>query len=98
MKKKNIIAVAGACGILFSGSVFAYGGMSSTASAMGSGRLTTGYSFSLDIKVPYDTTMKPVVVLPTAVAIPRIEFDATQIPVHELPPLPLTLDDAENNS
>lgn len=99
MKKTNLIAVVAVCQIVFSNSALAYGGMYSTASAMGGGPLTTGYSFSLSIKLPIEASIRPDVVLPaSSVVIPNVDFDATQIPVHELPPLPLTLDTPDQES
>jgi len=99
MNRKNVLAVCSACGIAFSGSVLAYGGISGTASAMSSGRLTSGNSFSISIKVPYDMTLKSELGLPASSGKALyMDFDATQIPVHELPPLPLTLDAPKKSS
>ena len=98
MKKKNILAVAGICCVALSGTALAYGGMNNTASAMSSSRMSSGSSFSLSIKVPYNMTLQSESGLPVPSGSARhISFDATQVPVHELPPLPLTLDAPEKN-
>ena len=99
MKKQSIIVVAGVYCVALSGAALAYGGMSNTASAMSSGRMSSGTSFSINIKVPYNMTLQPESGLPISSGSARyMGFDATQVPVHELPPLPLTLDASENDS
>lgn len=99
MTKKSIAAIAGVFCIVFSGSLLAYGGMTGTASAMSGGRLTSNYSYSLSVSVPYDMTLQSGSGLPVSSGHKfYTDFDATQVPVHKLPPLPLTLDVPEENS
>ncbi|WP_455201674.1 hypothetical protein [Kaarinaea lacus] len=96
MKKNYIIAATVSCCVVFAGSVLAYGGISNTASAMSSNRFTSSNAFSISINVPYDMSIKSGVGLSASSGkVFYTDFDATQMPVHELPPLPLTLDEAE---
>lgn len=96
MKKTMLTVIACSCCVTFISSVMAYGAMGGMTSAMSGARLISGYSVPVDFQLPIGATTRPVVALPSSsVVIPHVEFDATNIPVHELPPLPLTLDDAE---
>ena len=99
MKKNHIIVAAVGCCVVYTGSALAYGGISNTASAMSSKRYTSSNALSLSINVPYDMSIKPGAGLSASSAkVFYTDFDATQIPVHELPLLPLTLDEAEKTS
>lgn len=96
MKKYTIVMLAVVASSVSSASLFAFSSMSGLSTSVVGGAWPTQYSFSLNISIPYDTTLRPVLSLPTTpVLVPTADFDATQIPVHELPPLPLTLDEQE---
>ncbi|WP_455207042.1 hypothetical protein [Kaarinaea lacus] len=96
MKKSRIIMVAIAAGLLNSGKLLAFGSVSGLSTPIGGNAGPSPYSFTLNIRIPFDTSLRPNIIVPTTPVIaPSLEFDATQVPVHELPPLPLTLDTQE---
>ncbi|WP_455223229.1 hypothetical protein [Kaarinaea lacus] len=95
MKKSIIIMTTFVACFISSTSVFAFDSMSGLSTPMGSS-LSSLSSFSLNINIPHDASLRPTFSLPTTpVMSPTTDFDATQIPVHELPPLPLTLQEMD---
>lgn len=99
MKNQIVILTTLVLNLYVGADVLAFGSMSGTTTSMSGGVWPSAYSFSLNISIPKDTTLRPTINVPiTPVLAPSTGFDATQVPVHELPPLPLTLDasDGEN--
>ncbi|MEJ2181453.1 MAG: hypothetical protein P8Y28_13715 [Gammaproteobacteria bacterium] len=97
MKNNNMLLAVGVCSILTSGSVMAFGNINSGIAVTGGSRLTPSQSYSIKITVPTELAARSKVVLTTAPSskMHYMDFDAKNIPVHELPPLPLTLDAPE---
>ena len=96
MKKTTINYIVAVCCITFCSVVSAYGGMRGTAASMSSGRLMSDYSFMISINIPHELSFKMNSKLyGSSSDVIYQNFDATKIPVHELPPLPLSLDTPE---
>ncbi len=99
MKNQIVFVTTLVSSLFVAADVMAFGNMSGTATSLSGGAWSSAYSFSLNISIPNDTTLRPSINVPTTpVMAPSTAFDATQVPAHELPPLPLTLDasDGEN--
>ena len=96
MKKTTIKFIVAVCCITFCSLVSAYGGIRGTAASMSSGRLMSDYSFVININIPHELSFKMDSKLSGGSSdVIYQDFDATKIPVHELPPLPLSLDTPE---
>ena len=96
MKNQIVIVTTLVPSLLVGTDALAFGSMSGTATSMSGGVWPSAYSISLNISIANDTTLRPSINAPiTPVMAPARDFDAAQIPVHELPPLPLTLDEAD---
>ncbi len=90
------ICYFGVCSMLFYTTVAAFGNITSSMAVTGGSRLNSGQSYALSIAVPVNIVIQPDVALPTqSIKALFVDFDARDIPVHELPPLPLTLDAPE---
>jgi hypothetical protein len=96
MTKYPIIMFIAFAVFITSEKLLAFGGMAGVSTPKGGYTGSFGYSFTLNIDVPYGPSLRPAIIVPTTPVIaPAADFDATQIPVHKLPPLPLTLDALE---
>ncbi|KPJ91463.1 MAG: hypothetical protein AMJ55_11765 [Gammaproteobacteria bacterium SG8_15] len=99
MKNQIFIVTTLFSSLFVDADVLAFGSMGATTTSWSGGVWPSAYSFSLNISIPSDVALRPSINVPiTPVMAPSTDFDATQVPVQELPPLPLTLDasDEEN--
>ena len=96
MKKYPIIMLIAFAVFITNEKLLAFGSMAGVSTPKGGYTGSFVYSFSLNIDVPYGPSLRPAIIVPTTPIIaPAADFDATQIPVHKLPPLPLTLEEPE---